>query len=157
MKRFRSSLQRLLRVKVQAERLKQLGVSRARTEVDAATSRLSIAQAGEEGQLQELTARLSNEGWSLNLTLTSDTYRAHQEQTADARERQSLSQALLEESLCEYRTARQQRVLVERVLTHHREQHRRHALKAETIEAQDWSLRQTPGLDAALSEEAPHA
>ncbi|MCA9027258.1 MAG: hypothetical protein KDA86_18765 [Planctomycetaceae bacterium] len=157
MKRFRSPLQRLLRVKEQAERLKQLGVARARTDVDAATSQLSIAEVAEQSHLRDLTVRLNQLGASMTVLQSAGQYRERQVQAAEALERHALFQSLFEESLCEHREARQQREMVERVLTHQQEQHRRHAMRAAIVELQERSLRRTPDPNREPSVEGPHA
>lgn len=157
MKRFQSSLERLLRVREQAERMAQLNVSRARGELDAATKCLLASQSNAARQRDELSDRLQTNGHPWAICQASQTLHELELHVQAMMERRAGSQALLDEVLAAYHEARQQRELLERLVTRQRDEHRRQSLKAAAIDLQEWSLR--PANDHALeaSKVNPHA
>ncbi|MCA9075332.1 MAG: hypothetical protein KDA93_09885 [Planctomycetaceae bacterium] len=157
MKRFHSPLQRLLRLREQAERMTQLSVSRARANVDASASRLAAVEDVEEGQLCELTQRLNQSEQLLILAQINDSYREQQVHVQSARAEQAMFQSLVVDAISENHTARQAREMVERMLNRQRDAHRRETLNAAAVDLQEWSLRRTAASKAEQSMEAPHA
>lgn len=140
MKRFQSSLERLLRIRRQAERLSELSVARMRVEVDHATSQHAVARHAIDGHVAELAARREQSSQPWVLTQSAHIVDAQRNVVAVAAQRVSEAQARLVSALSDYQSARRAREAVERTLESKQQAHRQACQNSSFADLIDWSM-----------------
>lgn len=157
MKRFRSSLTRLLRLRRQQERLAQMQVGQARSAWNCANGRLTDAQVSRDRQAAEMEARWRRAG-NLAIVLQAKLELAEAETHVERlhKARASASERLTA-SVHAYRMAQQERELIERAVERQRREHRRRRARAATVELQEWALRPQPSSIVTDGEETHNA
>ncbi len=157
MKRFRSPLDQLSRVKAQTERMAELQVTHARNEAATAEAMLISTQSTVARHLAEMAARLTAPSTPWALIHAGETLQEYQLQVNTVREECTRCQSNLAAALSLYQATRQQREMVETVIDKQRHRHRRECLAAGQIEVLDRSLRQTADANRTSMEDASHA
>ncbi len=157
MKRFRSPLMPVLRLREQTERMARLQVARLRSELDAAEACVAAARISVERQVAELGERLARPGASLVVQQANLAIQAAETVVIQLTEAHTAAAVRLKTAVDAYRVAQQERETVERAVERHRQEHRRDNARAAAVELQDWILRPKPSPIAADEEESEHA